>query len=611
MESRRHFLTSAAAVAACCTVRPAFAIAPEEPGGGKRLISLLDDVFGRMMDFDPAIATALGLDVGERQALKARWKASGPDNRLGAQQALIDALPRLRGFDRSSLGGADPYHLDTVIWAAERAADLGSAGFGTIDNWPTPYVINQISGSYQNVPLILAQQHGIETAADADAYLERLADFARLVAVECDMAAADADRGMIAPDFILDLTIAQAGRLRAQRGRQSDLVASLVRRTAEHNLAGDWERRATRIVEGPLAAALDRQHALLLQLRARATDQASLGRRPGGGEFYAAALRMHVTTAASVEDVHRVGVAEVAELGAKIDVLLRAQGMTRGSVAERLVALNTHPAQVYPNDDIGRARIIADLERLLADVRARMPNYFNDVPAAPIEILRVPKANELGSVAAYAVPGSADNRRPGAFYINLRDTAAWPRYALPTLAFHEAIPGHLWNSAVTQRTQGVPAINQHFYFAAYSEGWALYAEELAEEAGLYDDDPFGRIGLQQALLLRAARIVADTGIHAMGWGRQQAVDYMVSTVGMPLVSAQGEVDRYCVLPGQACGYKVGHSEFKRLLAQSRRVLGSRFDLKAWHDAVLSGSMPLEVLGGLLKDWEGRCLSAAE
>lgn len=605
MTDRRQFLTCATALALLVSGRSGFAASSEQTDAERNpLRTLLDGTFEQMMRRDPAIATALGLDAGALHGLRSRLKGSGPGNRLGSQQALVDALPRLRGFDRKSLSGTGPYYLDTIIWAAERAAELDATGFGTVDNWPTPYILNQINGSYQNIPDFLKRQHRIETSEDAEAYLHRLQDFARLVATECDMVEADSARGIVPPDFILDLTIAQTDRLRAQQGDRSDLVTSLAMRTAERRLAGNWERRATQLVEGPLAAALDRQRALLLRLRQSATAEASLGRRPGGEDFYAVALRMHVTTRTPMEEIHRVGLTQVAELSARIDTMLRAQDLTRGSVAERLSALNRHPAQSYANDDNGRAQILAYLEQLLADARARMPAYFNNLPESPIEIRRIPVANELGAVAAYAMPGSLDGVRPGAFYINLRDTAAWPKYSLPTLVFHEAIPGHLWNAAVTQRMGDVPSINQHFYFAAYTEGWALYAEELAEEAGLYERDAVGRIGLQQALLLRAARIVADTGIHAKGWSRRQATDYMVATVGVPLVTAQGEVDRYCVLPGQACGYKIGHTELKRLLARSRANLGSRFDLKAWHDAVLSGSMPLEVLADLLTSWEG-------
>lgn len=604
MTDRRQFLTSAAALAVLSSSRSASAALSQQAHGEQApLRRLLDGVFDEMMRRDPAIATGLGRDMGERRALRSRLKMSGPGERLGSQQALVDALPRLRSFDRRGLRGTEPYYLDIMIWAAERAADLGATGFGTIDNWPTPYVLNQITGGYQNVPDFLKQQHRVEAVEDAEAYLHRLEDFARLVGSECDMVEADAARGIIPPDFILDLTAAQTDRLRVQRGTQSELVASLVERAAKHGLAGDWARRSIQLVDGPLAAALNRQHALLMRLRQSAKPDASLGRWPGGEAFYAIALRTHITTASTVDDVHRTGLAEVAELSAKIDTMLRAQGMTRGSVAERLTILNGQPAQRYANDDDGRAQILAHLERLVTDARARMPAYFNNVPETPIDIRRIPAANELGAVAAYAMPGSLDGVRPGAFYINLRDTMAWPKYSLPTLVFHEAIPGHLWNAAMTQRMSDVPPINQHFYFAAYSEGWALYAEELAEEAGLYERDPLGRIGLQQALLLRAARIVADTGIHALGWSRPQATDYMVSTVGVPRVTAQGEVDRYCVLPGQACGYKIGHTKMKRLLARSRVKLGPRFDLKDWHDAILSGSMPLEVLGALIADWE--------
>jgi uncharacterized protein (DUF885 family) len=410
-------------------------------------------------------------------------------------------------------------------------------------------------------------------------------------------------RGQVPPDFICDKTLAQLRLLRGQRGAQSGMVTSLERRTAGKGIAGDWGKRAARIVDGPLARALDAQIELVAEQRRRAVHDAGIRGRPGGEAYYPLCLRYQTSTRTTPDEVHALGLDQVAEISAAADELLKAQGMSDGTVGARLAALTRDPQWLYPNTDEGRAQLLADLNVQVAQMQQRMPELFGVLPKTPVEVRRVPPAIELGAPRGYAQSGSLDGSRPGAYYINLADTAIWPRWALPTLTYHESIPGHHLQGTIALEATDTPLLHRTLLMNAFVEGWALYAEQLADEIGMYRDFPLGRLGMLQSFLYRAVRIVVDTGMHWKGWSREQAADYMTETVGLARAAVESEIDRYCVWPAQACGYKIGHLEFLRLREAARAKLGPRFDLRSFHDAVLKGgAMPLEVLAQVVDDW---------
>jgi uncharacterized protein (DUF885 family) len=220
-----------------------------------------------------------------------------------------------------------------------------------------------------------------------------------------------------------------------------------------------------------------------------------------------------------------------------------------------------------------------------------------------MEIRRVPEAIQDGAPNGYASAGSIDGSRPGIYYINLKDTGNWPKFSLPTLTYHEGIPGHIWQGNYQNR---LPLLLNLLSFNAYTEGWALYAETLGTELGAYDHDPLGRLGYLQSMQFRACRLVVDTGIHNKRWDRERAIRFMVEETGRPEPAMRAEVNRYCFWPGQACGYKVGHNEILRLRAAAQARLGPRFDLRAFDDVVVrGGSVPLEVLARTVERWDGR------
>jgi uncharacterized protein (DUF885 family) len=595
---RRSFLLATAGAA---LAGPALAQESEDA----RLRAQLDRMFEQMVDDSPRMATSLGLDKGARAALKSQLddnSAAGKAKRLERARRWVSEL---KAIDRAKLSGPSRIDLDVVLYSNEQAVRNGDRyKFGDVGGNFSPYVISQRGGAYANIPDFLDSQHRITTAADAEAYLARLSAFA--VAMDNDVArqTADVAAGVVPPDFVCDLSLGQMRALRDQPADKVILTASIARKAAAAKLEGDWAGRARKIVETEVYPALDRQIAAMQAVRAKAKPDTGVWALPGGEAYYADAVKASTTTNYSPQEVHQMGLDQVADISGRLDAILKAQGLTQGTVAQRLARLNEDKAQAYPDTDEARTRIIADLNKDVADLYALLPKAFATLPKAKVEVRRVPVFIQDGAANGYYQGAALDGSRPAAFYINLKETADWPRYNLKTLAAHETIPGHHLQIALAQESARIPMLRRTgFGFSAFSEGWALYAEQLADEIGAYAGDPLGQAGYLQSLLFRAARLVTDTGIHHKRWGRAQATQYMVDTIGNTPARAQREVERYFSSPGQANSYKVGHTVWVKVREDARRKLGPKFDLKAYHDAVLlSGSMPLTVLERHVADW---------
>jgi uncharacterized protein (DUF885 family) len=591
------------ALAAGATPGRATAQSPATDGASAQARAIYDRLFNRFLEVNPESATSLGLDTGDRAALRAKLGGASFADRFGFAQDFIAAKPALAAVDAASMPQQEQTYLALIRWFADRAEEIVRTPYGGQDGYPIPYTLTQLTGSYQGVPDFLDSTHPVQNSADAEAYLSRLNQLAVNIDAEVDRSRREAEQGVIPQTYILAKTLQQTRALRAQGGENAGMAESLARKAREAGVEGDWGARAAQIVDGPIAAALDRQIAHLDALTPRAVEEAGVSRLPGGAEFYATCLRYHTSTALTPDEAHQRGLDEVRDYEARLEPLLRAQGLSTGTVGARLTALGQRPDLLWPNTDAGRADMLAFLNRTNDAVRPLLPRFFNNPPAARLEIRRVPPAIEVGAPRGYAQRGSLDGSRPGAFYINLRDTTAWPRFALPTFVYHEGIPGHVYQGAVVLATPSIPMLHRTMGIAAYGEGWGLYAEQLADEMGLYDSEPLGRIGYLQAALYRAVRVVVDTGMHARGWSRDRAARYMIDVTGLAPGAAENEIDRYIVWPGQATSYKLGHSEIVRARSAAQRRMGNRFDIKGFHDVVLrSGSQPLEVLRRNVENW---------
>jgi len=385
------------------------------------------------------------------------------------------------------------------------------------------------------------------------------------------------------------------------------LVDSLVRRTKDKGIPGNWDERARKIVTTQVAPALERQMAELRAERAMATDVAGMWSRPKGDEYYRWALKAGTTTNMSPDEVHQMGLDQLKELHGRMDPILKSLGYTQGSVGARMQALAKDPRYKFSEGDKGRAEIMAYIQERIRLIRAVLPRAFNTMVPGHLEVRRMSPESEPGAPGAYGGPGSIDGKIPGKFWINLRSTDLHSKYSLPDLAAHEAIPGHVWQGEYANK---LPMIRTLISFNAYSEGWALYAEQLMDELGIYDDFPAGRLGYLQSIAFRCCRLVVDSGLHAKRWTRQQGVDFFVNVNGSNPLEVASEVDRYCSWPGQACGYKVGHSTINRLREKSKAELGGKYDLRAFDDAVvLGGNVPMDVLAKNVDDYIARTKAA--
>jgi len=600
MIDRRRLLLTAAAGAGLAASGTAFA-APRDADA--ELDAMLQAWFDQDVDQSPETATNLGLDRGARAGLSSKLS----DYSASAwRDERAEAVERHRVF--RAFGGPDDlspagkvnhavaaFRLETAATGAgfDYGSTLGGGRMG-------PYVVNQLTGAYFTVPDFLDNQHRVEDRDGADAFLARLSAFGPAVDAETARINADAGKGVIPPDFIIDLTTGQLTALSHQTPADMAMVKSLERKAAALGLSG-YGDRAARIVETEVKPALARQIEAFQTLRPRAVHDAGVTRRlPDGEAFYAHALKHWTTTTLTADQIHAIGLEQVAEISASIDAILKTQGMTQGTVGQRIDALNKDPAQLYAETDEAKAQLIADLNRQVQALQPRLPQVFGRLPTAGVEVRRVPPAIEAGAPGGYYQGPPLDGSRPGAYYINLREAKNWPRFSLPTLTYHEATPGHHLQVALQRENTGLPQYRRANGFSAYNEGWALYAEAVAaDDLHVYEGDPLGRVGFLMSYLFRAVRLVVDTGMHAKGWSREQAVDYMVASGAKPVGAANSEINRYASMPGQACAYKIGHTVIARLRAEEAAKPG--FDLRAFHDEVLAnGSVPLAVLEGLIR-----------
>jgi uncharacterized protein (DUF885 family) len=566
-----------------------------------RLLALFDRYFNENVDESPQSATSLGLDTGARAHLKAQLDDNTAAERLRRLERTRRRVAELKAIDRGRLTPARKVDLDVILYGQENALRSGER-FRRLNG--RPYVLSQQNGRYASVPNMLDAQHRVTNEADAEAYLSRLSAFARRMDEDLDMARADAARGIIPPDFICDLALGQMRALRGRPAAQSNMATALAAKARAAGLTKDYGTLAADRIEREVYPALDRQIAVMADLRTRAGSRAGIGHLPDGPALYADRVRASTTTDMTPDEIHRLGLAQVAELTARIDAILKGQGYTRGTVGQRMAALNADPAQLYPNTDEGRGALLASLNAQMDDMLARLPQAFGTLPKARCEVRRVPVTTQDGASNGYYQSAAIDGSRPGAFYINLKDTTEWPRYSLPTLVYHEATPGHHLQIALSQESTQIPQLRRTGGgSAAFSEGWGLYAEQLADEMGVYEGRPLDRAGFLQSLLFRSARLVIDTGLHSKGWSRDRATSYMTDVTGYARTRNEREIDRYCVNPGQATSYKIGHNKWVELRERARRRLGPNFDLRAFHDhALLYGNMPLAVLERQVDDW---------
>lgn len=602
----------AVAALAASTAFPVRAFAaPTRPATDTQASATLDSFAEHLIQLSPEGATSLGIDKGKRAGLRTRLSDHSAAGQQRARQTVAADLKRAAAIDTSALSFPVRTSVEVVRSAYKTALEgydfpYGDVAVGGYRN--TPYVVIQNVGAYIDTPQFLDTDHLIETRADAEAYLSRLAQFPAQLDGELGRLRSARAKGLVPPAVLVKKTLGQLDIAAKSAAQGGNLVDSLVNRARDKGIPGDWEARARKIVTGAVAPALERQ---IMELKAEggsATDIPGMWSRPHGDEYYRWALKASTTTTMSPDEVHAMGLEQLNELQGRMDPILKSIGYTQGTVGERMQALARDPRYKFPEGDKGRAEIKAYIEERLRTIRAQLPRAFKTMVPGHLEVKRMSPEQEPGAPAAYGGAGSIDGKIPGKFWINLRTTDLHSKYSLPDLASHEAIPGHVWQGEYANK---LPLIRTLLAFNAYSEGWALYAEQLVDELGVYDDFPVGRLGYLQSIAFRACRLVVDTGLHAKRWTRDQAVNFFVARNGSNPLEVASEVDRYCAWPGQACGYKVGHSTIVRLREKAKTELGPRFDLRTFDDAlVLGGNVPMDVLARNVDDYVARTKATA-
>ena len=594
--TRRQAIAGLGSVSALALL-PACARSQAAPAPAASLSGLdpdaaLDRIAYRMLAHEPGRATGLGVDTGEYAVWRSTFGTPGEGGRDAYAATLKELVAEARAYPKQGLTSDQQIGFEVVEAAFSKALQGMAMPYGdvAVGSWRNaPYVVIQNVGGYIDLPRFFGSTQPLKTPEDIGPYLDRLGEVPAILDGELDRVRAARGMGVVPPSFLIDKAIAQmeASLKSAKESYAGPITAS--------GIAGAEAKAgmAERITASGIVPALERQLAELKTQRAAAKDAAGMWAQPMGEEYYAWAVSASTTTAMTPDEIHRQGLAELEEIHGKMDPILKEIGYSTGSVGERMRALGEDPRYQFAEGDPGRKEIFDFINDRVAWIKSQMPRAFNRLVDPPLEIRRLPLTEEPGAPGAYGGAGSKDGSIPGRFWINLRTTDLHRKYDLADLTFHESIPGHVWEGEFSNR---LPLIRSILAFNAFSEGWALYGEQLADELGAYDEFKVGRLGYLQSLAFRACRLVVDTGLHSKRWTREQGRQFFVERNGSKVEEVASEVDRYCSWPGQACGYKIGHSEIVRQRARAQSELGSRYDFKAFNTAVvLGGNAPLSVV----------------
>jgi uncharacterized protein (DUF885 family) len=554
-----------------------------------------EKVFGETVFREPELLSSLGF---AEQFGITRHNGKLNDESPAHQQRVFDRWKRdLEQLHQYPLERQSPsQRLSTRIlewWLADQVE-------GEKWQWHN-YPVNQLFGIQNQLPSFMANTHRLFSAQDCDYYIMRLqavpAKFGQLL----QSLKAREEKGTIPPRFVVEEVLTEMNGFIGTPAPENILASSFKSRAEKISKLtqaqrDDYQSRVETAVNQSVYPAYHRLIDYFTGLLPKTTTDDGVWKLPDGDAFYAYALRQNTTTTLNPDDVHALGLKEVERIEGETRKLLDANGLAGQPIAAAITTLSHDPRFLYPNDDSGRAQALAEYARLIENATARCHDLFLNFPKAKCEVKRVEQFKEATSSGAYYEGGSLDGTRPGIFFANLRDMNELPKWSMPTLAYHEGVPGHHWQLSIARELKGVPQFRKVLPFTAYMEGWALYCEWLAKQAGWYDTDPFGDLGRLQGELFRAVRLVVDTGIHAKRWPREQAIAYMREKTGMGKKEVTAEIERYIVSPGQACAYKIGMLKIQELRAKAQQELGSKFDQREFHETVLkNGALPLDIL----------------
>lgn len=474
------------------------------------------------------------------------------------------------------------------------------------------FPVNQMAGIQSSLPNFMAQTHPVNNRHDADAYAARLDAFQPKFEQVMEGLALRESKGVLPPKFTVEGVLAQMQGFIGVPAKENVLYTSfrekLDKVSTEAIPAADRDALLARVqtsIDDRVYPAYRSLIAYFTALQPKASRSEGAWSLPDGDAYYAWCVRRHTTTDMTPEQVHTLGLAEVARITTEMDAILKAKGLPEGPIGPRVQLLAQQPDETFPNTPQGKVEMTRRYQAILDEVNAGLGAAFDVRPKLGVEVKPVPAFSEKTAPGAYYEPGAFDGSRPGVFYANMRDTTETPKFAMRTLAYHEGIPGHHFQISIAQQLQGIPFFRRVLPFTAYSEGWALYAERLAWELG-FEADPLDNLGRLRDEMMRAVRLVVDSGIHYKHWTREQSIAYMMENTGMAQTDVTAEIERYFVNPGQALAYKAGMLKILELRARAKQALGPKFVLSEFHNEILThGALPLALLERVIDDWIAR------
>jgi uncharacterized protein (DUF885 family) len=559
-------------------------------------------VFAAFAIDSPEMLSSMRILPGWADFYSAKLDDASPAHEQKLLDLTKDSLATIKQYDREKLDSEGRLSYDTLTYFLQIQAD-GEA----YDKHNFP--VNQMQGVQSALPDFMVQVHQVTSKAEAESYIARLKLFPTKFNQLTEGLRLRETRGIIPPRFTVEKVLKQMNGMIAVAPEQHPLYVSFKEKLDKIPADKMDAETRTRLLAATSAAVKDQVYpayrdliAYFTALSPKAKENNGAWSLPNGDAFYAWAVRMHTTTDMTPQQVHDLGLAEVARVSAEMDEILKSQGLSEGTIGARVQQLARSPEQQYPNTPEGKQAMLAQYQVILDEVNKGLDSAFDIRPKLGVKVEQVPPSSEATAPGAYYMQGAFDGTRPGVFYANMRNPGDTPKFAMRTLAYHEGIPGHHFQVTIAQEMEGVPFFRRVLPFTAYQEGWALYSERLAYEMG-FQKTPLDNLGRLRDEMMRATRLVVDSGIHYKHWTREQAITYMMDNTGMAEGDVTAEIERYFVDPGQALAYKVGMLKILALREHAKQELGAKFDLKQFHNEVLShGALPLSVLERVINDW---------
>lgn len=597
------------ALAGCSpTPTPPAAVSAEQvQAESKRLNAWFDEQYAQWMRFSPLMLSFQGSkelndqldDVSE----------AGMDARLAWLENSVKAMEA--GFDYRLLDAETQTSWE--LWKRQYENERDGKAFRQ-----NQYVFDQMNGMQSTLPMLLMNFHSVDSEADYQAYIARLNAMPRFFDQLLDHAQKAQAAGTLPPRFALEAVSAQSRALVAgapfSNGADSALWADLQRKAdalvsngkIDQARADALKAQARSALLDSVQPAYDRIIAWADGAREQAlVNPSGVGTTQAdnnGAAYYRHQLKQNTTTELTAEQIHEIGLADVARLRGEMEAIQKKIGV-EGDLQAFFAHVASNPALQYPNTDEGRAAYMADTNAAIDNIRKLLPEYFGLLPKAPLEVRRVEAFREQPGAAQHYYPGTADGSRPGIYYMHMSDMSAMPKTELEVIAYHEALPGHHMQLSIAQELTGLPKFRTQLMLSAYAEGWGLYSERLAKEMPGTYQDPYSDYGRLVSEMWRAIRLVVDTGLHAKGWTEEQAVAYFAQNSSIPRAAMESEVRRYLIMPGQATSYKIGMNKMLELRAKAESALGDKFDIRGFHDTILGGgALPLDLLEKRVDGW---------